>query len=173
MAVTLAQLREMVEVCAACDVQLMDGVMFMHHARLRALLTTLRDPLVGPVLAVRSSFSFRGHPGFFADNIRVKSECDPLGALGDLGWYCVRLGLLAFMGVEASELESGAGERRERYALLPRVCRAQCFRWTEDGVPLDCVARVGFASGAGGDPWERSLSFDCSFLVPFRCRLLG
>ena len=163
----MEQVREMVEVCAANDVQLMDGVMFMHHSRLRALLATLRDPLVGPVLAVRSSFSFRGHPGFFADNIRVKSECDPLGALGDLGWYCVRLGLLAFMGVEPSEMEPGGG-RRERYALLPKVCQAQCFKWTEDGVPLDCVARVGFASAAGGDPWERSLSFDCNFLVPFR-----
>ena len=113
MAVTLEQVREMVDVCATNDVQLMDGVMFMHHSRLRALLATLRDPLVGPVLAVRSSFSFRGHAGFFADNIRVKSECDPLGALGDLGWYCVRLVLLAFLGVETSELEPG-GAKREK-----------------------------------------------------------
>ena len=166
-AVTMEQTREMIEVCSSHGVRLMDGVMFMHHSRLRALLQTLTDPLVGPVKAVRSSFSFKASPGFFSDNIRVKSECDPLGALGDLGWYCVRLGLLALMGVDLSELQGGA--RKGVYRMLPRICQAQCFKWTDDGVPLDCFARVGFSSSdAGADPWEHSLSFDCSFLVPFR-----
>ena len=26
---------------------------------------------------------------FFATNIRVKRDADPLGCVGDLGWYCM------------------------------------------------------------------------------------
>jgi hypothetical protein len=59
----------------------------MHHKRLASMLRTIRDPLTGPVHRVNSSNSFKGGPEFFADDIRVKASGDPLGALGDLGWY--------------------------------------------------------------------------------------
>jgi hypothetical protein len=162
----------MVRRCGDNGVILMDGVMFMHHDRLAALLTVLRDPIItGPVKLVRSTFSFNGSADFLANDVRVKADGDPLGCLGDLGWYCIRIALMAFLGVEPSDLRSG----RQRvgspaFDQYPRVCTATCSKWTADGkIPLEMAARVGFSSlGHQGDLWDRSLEFDCSFLMPFR-----
>ena len=76
----------------------MDGVMFMHSKRLADMRKALDAGAVGPAgpRAVHSAFTFRGDEQFFRDNIRIKSAGDPLGCLGDLGWYNVRLSLWAY-----------------------------------------------------------------------------
>jgi predicted dehydrogenase len=72
----------------------MDGVMFMHSRRLPLLRGILDDrDSVGDIRRVVSQFSFRATGDFLQQNIRVKSDAEPLGALGDLGWYNVRLSL--------------------------------------------------------------------------------
>ena len=40
-------------------------------------------------------FSFHMDEGVFEDNVRVNSELEPAGSLGDLGWYCLRFALWA------------------------------------------------------------------------------
>jgi len=50
---------------------------------------------VGPVRRITSAFSFRGEEEFFASNIRMQSDLEPDGCLGDLGWYCIRFALWA------------------------------------------------------------------------------
>lgn len=37
-----------------------------------------------------------GGESFHQQNVRAKKDADPLGCLGDLGWYCVRAALFAF-----------------------------------------------------------------------------
>jgi len=82
----------MVEACAKANVQFMDGVMFMHNDRLAALRRELDSgEAVGEIRRIATQFSFLGPDEFFADNIRVDPGLEPLGSLGDLGWYSVRI----------------------------------------------------------------------------------
>ena len=93
---SVADLREMLQACQQHGVQFMDGVMFMHSRRLDLLRQILDDASnLGQVRHIASAFTFRQAPEFFAGNIRMHSELEPLGALGDLGWYCIRFVLWA------------------------------------------------------------------------------
>jgi predicted dehydrogenase len=74
----------------------MDGVMFMHSGRLQRMSEALKDGrTVGGIRRISSAFSFRGDEEFFASNVRVQSQLEPYGCLGDLGWYCIRFSLWA------------------------------------------------------------------------------
>jgi len=93
-AATVPDLDEMLEVCRKHKVQFIDGVMFMHSRRLQ----TLRDVLnsaegVGAIKRITSAFTFGSTAEFFRRNIRTQAALEPLGCLGDLGWYCIRLAL--------------------------------------------------------------------------------
>ncbi|HKQ39127.1 MAG TPA: Gfo/Idh/MocA family oxidoreductase, partial [Verrucomicrobiae bacterium] len=93
-ALTVADLREMLDACHNHKVQFMDGVMFMHSRRLERLGTVLDDQkIVGRIKRITSAFSFLAEEDFFSQNIRASSILEPHGCLGDLGWYCIRLAL--------------------------------------------------------------------------------
>jgi len=85
------------EILAACrqnNVQFMDGVMFMHSRRLGAIRQVLDDgESIGRIKRVTSQFTFGAPDEFLRDNIRVNSDLEPLGCLGDLGWYNLRFAL--------------------------------------------------------------------------------
>jgi predicted dehydrogenase len=84
----------MLDACRRNNVQFMDGVMFMHSRRLDALRTVLDDgESIGSIRRITSQFSFRAPEEFVRGNIRVSSELEPAGCLGDLGWYNVRFAL--------------------------------------------------------------------------------
>ena len=88
------EVRAMIEACRANRVQFMDGVMFMHSQRLPLLRQILDDGTsVGEVRRVASQFSFAAPDDFLRSNIRVSGALEPLGCLGDLGWYNVRFSL--------------------------------------------------------------------------------
>jgi predicted dehydrogenase len=92
--IDLADAREMVEACRRNQVQFMDGVMFMHSLRLPAIREVLDDGRsVGQVKRIASAFSFCASEDFLDGNIRMHSGLEPLGCLGDLGWYCIRFAL--------------------------------------------------------------------------------
>jgi predicted dehydrogenase len=92
--VNAADLRAMLDACRAHKVQFMDGVMFMHSARLPALRKVLDDgESVGTLRRIASQFSFAAPDEFLKSNIRVSRDLEPLGALGDLGWYNIRFSL--------------------------------------------------------------------------------
>jgi predicted dehydrogenase len=95
-AVSVADLREMLEACRRNKVQFLDGVMFMHSRRLEQMRTVLDDgQSVGQIRRITSAFSFHAPPEFFASNIRARGELEPHGCIGDLGWYCIRFALWA------------------------------------------------------------------------------
>ena len=93
-AVSVADLQEMLAACRANEVQFMDGVMFTHSRRIESLRHLLDDgESIGQVRRIVSAFSFSGSAEFQAKNIRMHSQLEPDGCVGDLGWYCIRLSL--------------------------------------------------------------------------------
>lgn len=89
-------LAEMIAACRENGVQFMDGVMFMHSDRLPLLARVLSDGTsVGKIRRMTSAFSFRAGEEFVSQNIRAQRDLEPLGCLGDLGWYNVRFFLWA------------------------------------------------------------------------------
>lgn len=90
----LRDLKEMIAVCEANGVQFMDGVMFEHSKRPALMRKVLDDgKTVGKIRRINTHFSISAGEEFLANNIRMRDDLEPHGALGDLGWYCVRLPL--------------------------------------------------------------------------------
>jgi predicted dehydrogenase len=114
-ATSVADLAEMLDACRKQNVQFMDGVMFMHSLRLASIREILNDQTtIGKIRRITSAFSFCAPDEFFTTNIRAKSDLEPHGCLGDLGWYCIRIALCATNGqlprsVTGRILNRGAG----------------------------------------------------------------
>lgn len=169
------ELRAIIKACRDNHVTYMDAVMFMHHDRLAALRRELSDPLTGRVSRVYSQFCFNGtqFPGFFDNNIRCLDGGDPLGALGDLGWYCIRIGLIAF----------NKGSFSLPFQVVPFAVKASALQWSTSGrVPFECSGQVYFRPATdtsnvsaenlaeaikGGGSQIQCLEFCVSFLLPF------
>lgn len=82
----------MAETCLKNSVQLMDGVMWVHHERTELMKQKLFD--LGDLRRVTAAFTFSWN-SVPTNNIRAKPELGG-GSLGDLGYYCVRAILWAF-----------------------------------------------------------------------------
>jgi len=145
-AVTVADLAEMLAACRRNRVQFMDGVMFRHSARLAHVRQALDDGrTVGAVRRIDSVFSFKAPEEFFASNIRARSELEPHGCLGDLGWYCIQITLWT-MGWKLPRRVSG------------RVLSERGHPRSRAPVPAEFSGELFFDNGATG-------SFYCSFLT--------
>ena len=82
----------MADACRQNGVQLMDGVMWVHHERTEMMKQKLAT--LGELRRVTAAFTFNWNT-IPTDNIRAKPELGG-GSLGDLGYYCVRAILWAF-----------------------------------------------------------------------------
>ena len=82
----------MADACRQNGVQLMDGVMWVHHERTTMMKQHLAS--LGELRRVTAAFTFNWNT-IPIDNIRAKPELAG-GSLGDLGYYCVRAILWAF-----------------------------------------------------------------------------
>ena len=87
LAANAAEAREMAHACKQHGVQLMDGVMWVHHDRTRVMREHLDSGVLGKLRRVTAAFSFNWDE-IPVDNIRLKPELAG-GCLGDLGYYCV------------------------------------------------------------------------------------
>lgn len=126
---TAADVEEILDACRRSGVQLMDGVMFMHSRRLARMRELLDDEqTVGEVRRIDSEFSFGAGEEFFATNIRTHSELEPLGCLGDLGWYNIRF-VLWVMGWRMPERVCGhmLAEHRRGAAPVPTEFSAELY----------------------------------------------
>lgn len=144
----MSVVQRMLEACRSHGVQFMDNTMFMHGALLPKAKQALRDTeLMGAqgVRHVTSCFSipYGMDPDWAQNNIRMKKDSEPLGCLGDLGWYNVRVTLWAF-----------------DYDL-PEAVSCHFLETTNEGVPVRVAATFKFSGG-------RSATFDCSFMHPWR-----
>jgi predicted dehydrogenase len=103
---------------------------------------------VGRIKRIMSIFAFRGDDQFLRTNIRTRSDLEPAGCLGDLGWYCIRFILWA-----------------QRWHL-PREVVGRILSESDAGrgsapVPMDFSAELIFDHGA-------SAGFYSSFLTQFQ-----
>ena len=143
---TVADLREMLDACRRHRVQFMDGVMFMHSQRLTAMKEAITgENGIGPLKRIESTFSFPSDGDFFRSNIRAHSSLEPLGCLGDLGWYCIRFTLWAM---------EGRLPRQATGRLLTEQGRAD----SPSPVPAEFSGELLFDGGV-------SAGFYCSFLT--------
>ena len=94
LAADVHEVERMVAACRRAGVQLMDGVMWKHHARTAAMRGHIERGELGRLRRVTSAFTFCWDP-FPEDDIRLERQLAG-GSLGDLGWYCVGASLWAF-----------------------------------------------------------------------------
>jgi predicted dehydrogenase len=149
---SVAELESIIAACDAARVQFMDGVMFMHSRRLDAIRDHLIDAPggIGRPRRIMSQFSFRGADDFLVADIRMRSDLEPFGCLGDLGWYTIAFSL---------------------WALAPRLPRRVTGRIIAAGgaatsprpVPMEFSGELIFP-GAAEEP-DVTAGFFCSFLA--------
>lgn len=94
LAMNATQAMEMAAACREHNVQLMDGVMWVHQPRAEDMLRPIQDGTLGRLRRVTSAFSF-DWPDIPEDEYRLQRELGG-GSLLDLGWYCVGATLWAF-----------------------------------------------------------------------------
>ena len=137
-----ADVAEIIAVCEKHHVQFMDGVMFMHGRRLNRLRSVV-DHDLGQVRHIATQFSFMSDAEFQRTNIRAHGTLEPLGCLGDLGWYCLRFTLWAMNFATPTHVTGRIhAETRQTVDAPP--------------VPLEFSGTLTFAGGT-------SASFYCSF----------
>jgi predicted dehydrogenase len=145
---TVGDVREMIAACRQNHVQFMDGVMFMHNPRLDRIRDALNNSTsIGKIKRITSHFSFFTEDDFRQVNIRADGAMEPLGCLGDLGWYCIRFALWAMnwqlpREVSGRILSQTGGDR------------------SPSPVPFDFSAELLFDN-------DVSSSFFCSFLTAY------
>lgn len=93
-ALSMEDLREITDGCRRNGLVFMDGVMFHHHRRMQRIVRHINDPVFGKVSRITSGFSFPSDDSFRKSDIRTSADGDPLGCVGDLGWYNIRFSLL-------------------------------------------------------------------------------
>ena len=132
-ALSAKDFEDMINTAQRCGKILMDGTMFVHTNRTRNLLDYCRDEnTVGKIQRIEGAFSFNGladDPNFLNTNVRCQKDADPLGCVGDLGWYCVYMALLVFHTTTLAR---------------PVAAKAADFTCTADGVPIDATCFVYF-----------------------------
>ena len=130
-AATADDVQEILAACRRHGVQFMDGVMFMHSQRLERIREVVNDgESVGQIRRIVSQFSFLAPPEFFQGDIRTHSELEPLGCLGDLGWYCIRFTLCMLDGrlpVRVSGHRLASHGRPDSPAPVPTEFSAELF----------------------------------------------
>ncbi len=133
-AATEADLREMDAAATTAGVTWMDGVMFEHSFRLQAIRQALADRVLGDLRRVVTHFSFNGGDArqFAQTNVRGDETLEPHGALGDLGWYCIRMMLHVAGGT------------------MPIAARGETT-WDLNGVPGEFAGALRFADGWTGE----------------------
>ncbi|OIW14148.1 hypothetical protein TanjilG_21288 [Lupinus angustifolius] len=144
-ALDVAELDRILEACESNGVQFMDGSMWLHHPRtdqMENLFSLTNSQGIAPVHFIHSSSTMPTTPQFLDSNIRVKPDLDSLGALGDLGWYCIGAALWA----KGYQLPTTV-------AALPDVTR------NAEGIILSITASMQW-----DQPHQTIATIHCSFL---------
>jgi predicted dehydrogenase len=139
--VSEAEVDKMTAACAKAGVHFMDNVMFMHNKRLAAIADVL--PEIGDVRRVTACAGFLAAEAFLKGDtrdIRTQASADPLGALGDVGWYNIRTIMFA------------------KNWALPTYVTAHALDVNEEGVVLTMAGILGYEDSIA--------TFDVGFDAP-------
>jgi predicted dehydrogenase len=94
LALCASEAAEMAAACREHGVQLMDGVMWLHHPRAADMQRILQSGALGALRRVTAAFTFFG--SHLPQNDHRYDPAMGGGSLLDLGWYCVGAALWAF-----------------------------------------------------------------------------
>ncbi|CAI9110288.1 OLC1v1010286C1 [Oldenlandia corymbosa var. corymbosa] len=143
-ALDVVELDKILKACEDNGVQFMDASMWYHHPRTAKMKELLSDPhIFGQIKVIHTSASFLAGPEFLENDIRVKPDLDALGALGDVGWYCVG-SILWAMDLKLPTTVTA----------VPKVARNPA------GVIMSCSATLNWEE-------ETLATFYCSFLADY------
>lgn len=99
----LASLQAITSACRQNSVGFMDGTHFVHHPRTAHIKTNTAN-LVGWPWSIDSAFQFKLTD---KNNIRMNPGLEPYGAIGDAGWYNMRVAVeYSAPGVEIKSVEA-------------------------------------------------------------------
>ena len=141
----MEQVEEITAACEDAGVQFMDGVMFMHSERMNKIREVMEDgETIGSLRRIHTQFSFCAPEEFLQENIRMHSDLEPHGCLGDLGWYTLRF-ILWVMNYETPKSVTG------------RLLNSSAMTGSPKQVPTEFSGEVLFE--------KVSASFYCSFLT--------
>jgi predicted dehydrogenase len=136
----LASLLRITEACRANGVAFMDATRFTHNPRTAHIRSVLAEA-VGRPWSVAATFQFElSDPA----NIRLHPDLEPYGAIGDIGWYCMRAAV-EYLPPEVEIARTYARLRRD-----PRsgaAIRGGGLIVFDDG--SQSTFECGFESGAG------------------------
>ncbi len=119
---SLPSVRRIAAACRDNGVAFMDGTHFVHHPRTLDIRQR-REERLGFVWSVASAFQFN-----LADrgNIRFNPELEPMGAIGDAGWYNMRAAVEylppgVVLDTASAHLRRDAADRRrdKRFGRAP------------------------------------------------------
>jgi predicted dehydrogenase len=145
-AVSVEEYEAMLAVAFHHNKYLQDGTMFVHQPRTASFVQAAKDSsFLGSITRIETAFSFCGDDAFHHDNIRVKRDADPLGCLGDLGWYSIRMALLVL----------------DMTKSVAATVQATDYKLNDEGVPIDATCLVKFDN-------QVILTFHCGFQSHFR-----
>ena len=138
------EFNEIVRCAAEQNLQVMDGVMFTHSARFKAIMDSInQQKSIGELKRITSQFSFCADDDWASNDIRGNANLEPFGALGDLGWYCIRLAIAA------------VGEELPK-SVIGRTLHSFKHPQANKSVPLEFDGTLFFENGI-------TSSFYCSF----------
>lgn len=130
-AVDAEQLRSWIEALDAQNLLYMDGTMLSHSQRVKDVCAAVKK-LGGPVKHIYATYSWNASPEFLAKDIRLDPSLEPHGALGDIGWYCIRY-VLHIMDFEMpTEVTGRILKQNEKGAIL---AFAGDLKFEVNGVP--------------------------------------
>lgn len=161
---TADDVREILAACERNGVQFMDGVMFQHSRRLERIREVLDDgQSVGAIRRIGSHFAFPCSDEFFERDIRMHSELEPLGCLGDLGWYNISFILWAMNWQLPAQVRGhmlGEYRRSDSPAPVPTDFSAELFYPDGVSASLYCSFR------AANEQWAHVSGREGSLYIP-------
>jgi len=156
-AVTLEDAWELIKACVDNGVMFMDGMMWVHHHRTDDLGRLIASGSLGQIRSASAAFCVNMDTS--AENIRLDPKLEPLGCLGDIGWYACASVMFAAGAVRASATAAGRPQVVSPFRLPTRVTAHAVF--SEAKLILSLNGSLIFEDDEFGPGFVASI--DCSF----------
>lgn len=143
---TVADIEKLIRACEDKRVQWMDGTMWYHSYRTKAIEEKLKEKAIGKIQRVIASFSFLAPDEAWLNggNGRTDKSREPFGVLGDMGWYPTTAVLMAF-GWELPEKVVATHTTMNTVDTVVECCATMWFSGGRSAV-IDCGATMAHRS---------------------------
>lgn len=146
MAGTVGDIEKLIAAAEEKKVQWMDGTMWYHSFRTKAIEEKIKSGDIGAVQRVIASFTFKAPDEAWLNggNGRTDKTREPFGVFGDMGWYPTTATLMAF-GWELPEKVMATHTRLNKVDTIVECCATFWFSGGRSAV-IDCGATMAHRS---------------------------